>query len=131
MKAIQFCFALVALISIPVFAHAKPPQPFDTATFNALTTGGSPVVVAVHAAWCPTCKAQVPIQTELMKSPEFKTYTLMIVDFDKDFEVMKRFRVLKQSTMIVFRGKTEVGRSIGDTQRESIRALMLLAGGND
>jgi hypothetical protein len=48
----------------------------------------------------------------------------IIVDFDKDTDVLKRFHVAKQSTMIVFRGKTEVGRSVGDTQRASLEALM-------
>jgi thiol-disulfide isomerase/thioredoxin len=92
-----------------------------------LTASGKPVVIAVHASWCPTCKTQIPIQTELMQSPEFKDYTMFIVDFDKDTDVLKRFHVAKQSTMIVFRGKTEVGRSVGDTQRASLEALMLKA----
>ncbi len=34
------------------------------------------------------------------------------------------FGVQKQSTLIVFKGATEVGRSIGDTDKASIEALL-------
>lgn len=129
MKLIQHAIALLALMAMPVLSLANPLQPFDGKAFDALTASGKPVVVAVHASWCPTCKAQKPIQTELMQSPQFKEYTMFIVDFDKDTAVLKRFNVIKQSTMIVFKGKTEVGRSIGDTQRASLEALMLKAKG--
>jgi len=64
-----------------------------------------------------------------MASAPFKSYTMFIVDFDKDRAALKRFPVIQQSTMIVFRGTQEVGRSIGDTNPASIRALMLLAQG--
>lgn len=62
-----------------------------------------------------------------MQEPKFKDYTMFVVDFDKDTEALKRFHVIKQSTLIVFKGKTEVGRSIGDTERSSMEALMLKA----
>jgi hypothetical protein len=64
-----------------------------------------------------------------MQGPEFKGYTMFTVDFDKDGDLLKRFNVIKQSTIIVFKGREEVGRSIGDTQRSSIEALMLKARG--
>jgi thiol-disulfide isomerase/thioredoxin len=124
MKIMRLMVALATLMAVPVLSLASPPQPFDAKAFDTLTASGKPVVIAVHASWCPTCKAQMPIQTELMQSPEFKEYTMFVVDFDKDTYVLKRFHVAKQSTMIVFRGKTEVGRSVGDTQRASLEALM-------
>lgn len=115
------------ILALPALALAGPIKPFDAKSFDALTANGQPVVVAVHASWCPTCKAQKPIQTQLMSSEPFRNYTMFIVDFDKDTDVLKRFQVFKQSTMIVFRGRTEVGRSIGDTDPDSIKALMLKA----
>ena len=117
----------VALIALPALSLASPLQPFNATAFDAMTASGKPVVIAVHASWCPTCRVQKPIQTELMQSAKFKDYTMFIVDFDKDTEVLKRFHVTTQSTMIVFKGKTEVGRSVGDTQRASLEALLLKA----
>jgi len=119
--------AMLSWLVIPAFAAAGDLQPFNGKLFDQLQTAGKPVVVVVHATWCPTCKAQLPIQTALMHSPEFQGYTMFTVDFDADQALLKRFSVIKQSTMIVFKGKSEVGRSIGDTQRDSIEALMLKA----
>lgn len=118
---------LLSWIVVPALAAAGDLQPFDGKLFDALQAQNKPVVVVVHASWCPTCKAQKPIQSALMHSPEFQGYTMLTVDFDADQALLKRFSVIKQSTMIVFKGKTEVGRSIGDTQRDSIEALMLKA----
>jgi hypothetical protein len=46
------------------------------------------------------------------------------VDFDTAKETLRRFRVQTQSTLIVFKGKDEVGRSTGDTDPARIRALV-------
>jgi len=119
--------ALLSWLIVPALASAGELQPFDGKLFDQLQAQGKPVVVVVHATWCPTCKAQKPIQSALMHSPEFRDYTMFTVDFDADQALLKRFSVIKQSTMIVFKGKSEVGRSIGDTQRDSIEALMLKA----
>jgi len=71
---------------------------------------------------------QKPIQAALMARPEFATYTLFTLDFDTDKAQLKAFKVIKQSTIIVFKGPTEVGRSIGDTNPESMAALLRKAG---
>lgn len=97
---------------------------YDQKIFDTLTTNGKPMVVVVHAAWCPTCKAQKPIQQRLMTEPKFKDYTMLTLDFDRDKTIMKAFDVAMQSTIIVFKGHTEVGRSVEETNRESIAALM-------
>ena len=124
----RLLFPLATLaLWLPALSWAGPILPYSAERFDALTGTGKPVVVAVHASWCPTCKAQQPIQSELMKSDPFKNYTMLVVDFDTDHDALQRFHVVKQSTMIVFKGKTEVGRSIGDTQPESMKALMLKA----
>jgi thiol-disulfide isomerase/thioredoxin len=121
--------ALISWVVVPALALAGDLQPFNGKLFDQLQTEGKPVVVVVHATWCPTCKAQLPIQTSLMRSAEFQGYTMFTVDFDADQALLKRFSVIKQSTMIVFKGKTEVGRSIGDTSRDGIESLMLKAKG--
>jgi thioredoxin 1 len=125
----RFFAAFILCVAFPALSLAGSLEPFNAKAFDTLTASGRPVVVVVHASWCPTCKAQKPIQTALMQSPEFKGYTMFTVDFDKDTDLLKRFNVIKQSTIIVFKGREEVGRSIGDTQRSSIEALMLKARG--
>ena len=49
-------FAAAALVSTPLSAaelHAYTPKAFDAAQ-----AAGKPILVEVHAPWCPTCKAQ-------------------------------------------------------------------------
>ena len=99
-------------------------QPFDQAVFDSLQKQGKPTLVMVHADWCPTCKAQEPILSDLLKTPEFSGLTALRVDFDKQKNVVKSFKVQYQSTLIVFKGGKEVGRSTGDTKKDSIAALL-------
>lgn len=98
--------------------------PFDTARFDALNQEGKPILIAVHADWCPTCKAQQPIVSELMTTPALKGITAFRVDFDGQKDAVKRFKATTQSTLIVFKGGKEVGRSVGDTRKDSIAALL-------
>ena len=59
-----------------------------------------------------------------MKTDPFKDYTMLTLDFDADKATLKTLRVSQQSTMIVYKGKTEVGRSVGDTTKPGIEGLM-------
>ena len=85
---------------------------------------GSPILVAIHASWCPTCKAQKPILSELLAEPKFKDLIYFVVDFDSQKDVVKFFGARMQSTLIAFKGPRETGRSVGDTERSSIAALL-------
>jgi thioredoxin 1 len=99
-------------------------QAFDQATFDKLQQQGKPALVMVHASWCPTCKAQAPLISELLKQPENQAITALRVDFDAQKPVVHRFKVTQQSTLIVFKGGKEVGRSTGDTSKAGIAALL-------
>ena len=81
------------------------------------------MLIAVHADWCPTCRAQRPIVSDLLARPAFKDLTELVVDFDHDKAALKRFRVGQQSTLIAFKGGKEKGRSVGDTSAGSIENL--------
>ncbi|HUN90464.1 MAG TPA: thioredoxin family protein [Burkholderiaceae bacterium] len=121
--------AALVLATLASAALAAGIKPFDASEFDRLAEAGKPIVVAVQAPWCPTCKAQKPIQQALMADPRFKDYTLFTVDFDNDKPLLAKFKATMQSTMIVYRGRTEEGRSVGDTTRAGIEALMLKAAG--
>ena len=121
-------FRIIALCIISIFAsfaQAGEVKPYDQAVFDALAGEGKPVVLAVHADWCPTCRAQKPIQESLMKQPKYQDVTLMVIDFDKQSDLLKKYKVSMQSTMIGFKGGKEVGRSVGDTNEKSIEALIV------
>jgi thioredoxin-like negative regulator of GroEL len=85
---------------------------------------GAPILVEIHADWCPTCKAQNPILDRLTSNAKFKDLKIFRVDFDAMKPVVKQFGAQMQSTLIVFKGTAEQGRSVGDTKEASIEALL-------
>ena len=78
----------------------------------------------IEASWCPTCAKQRPILSQLMNDPAFGGLTVYEVDFDTQKDVVREMGARMQSTLVAYRGATEVGRSTGDTSAASIRALL-------
>ena len=99
-------------------------EPFTQAAFDRLQQEGQPILVSIHANWCPTCRAQEPIVSKLLKQGDYQRIHALRVDFDQQKDVVKEFKAIKQSTLIVFKGGQEVGRSLGDTSEEGIEALL-------
>lgn len=97
---------------------------FSAGAFDAAVASGKPVLVEVTAPWCPTCKAQKPILSSLSARKEFAGFAVFEVDFDSQKDALKKLNVQKQSTLIVYKGKAEAGRSTGDTNATSIEALL-------
>jgi len=112
--------AAAVLLAFSVVGHAA--QPFDDQSFKQAQAAGKAILVDVTASWCPTCRQQRPIVEQIEKEkPNLVVYE---VDFDTAKDTLKRFRVQQQSTLIVFKGTKEVGRSTGDTDPARIRALV-------
>ena len=105
-------------------AFAVETRTFDSGSFAAAQKAGKPILVAIHASWCPTCKAQKPILSELMAEPKFKDLIYFVVDFDTQKDAVRFFGAQMQSTLIDFKGTKETGRSVGDTERSLIAALL-------
>ena len=117
--------AAFTLSALPALALDK--TAFSQAAFDAAMRAGKPVLIDVSAPWCPTCKAQAPILSELTKQPRFKNLVVFNVDFDSQKDALRGFKAQQQSTLIVFKGGTEMGRSVGDTNKASIEALLARA----
>ena len=116
--------ALSAALSFAVAAPAMDKKPFDQKAFDAAQAAGAPILVEVSAPWCPVCKAQAPILSQLRSDAKFKELVSFNIDFDSQKDLLKKFNVQKQSTLIVFKGKQETGRSTGDSNAASIAALL-------
>ena len=98
--------------------------PFDQTAFEAAQASGRSILVEFHTTWCPVCKVQRPFLTTLGQNPKYQKIAYFEIDFDRHKELARDFRVHKQSTLIVFKGKNEIARSTGDTNRVSIEALV-------
>lgn len=120
LKSLKTLLATAFLIGSSLVAQAG--QPVDMSAFQQAQAAGKSILVDVTAPWCPTCKQQRPVVQEIEKStPNLVVYE---VDFDSAKDVLKRFRVQSQSTLIVFKGGNEVGRSTGETNPANIKALV-------
>lgn len=117
-------FALATTVSFAPVASATDKKPFDQAAFDAARAAGKPILVEVTAPWCPTCKAQAPTLSKLRADAKFKELVSFNIDFDTQKDLLKTFGVQKQSTLIVFKGKQEMGRSTGVTDPQAITALV-------
>jgi thiol:disulfide interchange protein len=115
--------AMAALIgALP--ATAEEWKPFDAAAFAEARKAGKPILIDVFAAWCPTCRAQNPILVQLTRESKYKDMVVFKVDFDTQTDALRALNAQSQSTLIVFNGETEKGRSVGDTDKDSIAALL-------
>jgi thiol-disulfide isomerase/thioredoxin len=116
--------AVAATAVFAARAFATETEAFTPDAFAAAQKAGKPIFVAIHASWCPTCAAQRPILSQLMADPKFKNLVYFVVDFDNQKDAVKSFGARMQSTLIAFKGEHETGRSVGDTDRASIAALL-------
>jgi thioredoxin 1 len=113
-------FALVA--AAPTLA--KEPVTWDEAAFDAAKAAGEPILLEIHGVWCPTCKAQAPVLGDLTSEPRYADLQVFKIDFDTQKDLLKKLNVRMQSTLIVYKQGAEVGRSVGDTNRDSIAELL-------
>jgi thioredoxin 1 len=116
--------ALTVALALSAPLSALDKKPFDAKAFEDAQTAGKPILVEVYAPWCPICRAQAPILANLSSTPRFKDMVRFNIDFDSQKDLLRKFNVQTQSTLIAFKGKQEVGRSTGDTNAGSIERLL-------
>jgi len=124
----RFLFTIAAAsVLTSATAFAAEEQPFTRQAFQAAQSTGKSILVEIHASWCPTCAAQKPILSKLFADPKFKNLAVFRVDFDSQKDEVRNFKARLQSTLITFKGKEEIARSVGDTNADSIADLLALA----
>ena len=117
---------VVIMLCVAAYAaRAGEPQPYDPQAFAIAQAAGKPILVDVHASWCPICAKQRPILASLERTPELSDLVVFDVDFDSQKDIVRQFGAQQQSTLIVFKGKSERGRSIGETDPSAINALLM------
>jgi len=114
--------SVTLLASLP--ASSAEWKPFDAAAFAQAQKDGKPILVDIFAVWCPTCRAQNPILTQLTREPKYKDLVVFKIDFDTQKDAVRALKATSQSTLIAYKGETETDRSVGDTNPASIAALL-------
>lgn len=115
---------MVTIVAMASPATASEQRPYDAKAFAIAQQQGRPILVDAYADWCPTCRAQAPIITNALRRPEFSKMIVFKLNFDTQVADSRRFGIRSQSTIIAFNGRQETGRSVGDTNPDSISKLM-------
>ncbi|MDD2719812.1 MAG: thioredoxin family protein [Gallionella sp.] len=123
MKQIARSLMLLLTLIFPLLAHALG-EPYTQEKLDALNKAGKPVLVAIHADWCGTCRAQERVLGKLLLQPEFRGMTVLRVDFDQQKPVVHKLGAKYQSTLIVFKGGEMAGRMTGETDSDRIAELL-------
>ena len=88
---------------------ANDSRPFTKAAFDAAAAEGRTILVDFYAPWCPVCRAQEPKITARLNG-DFRHVVSFRVDYDSNQALRQEMRVQKQSTLILFQGRTEAAR---------------------
>ncbi|MBS0268697.1 MAG: thioredoxin family protein [Proteobacteria bacterium] len=121
---VRTALALTIVVLMTVGGAAAERKTFDEKAFIAAQAEGKPILIDITASWCPTCQAQKPIIQKLSAEPQYKDMTIFDVDFDTRKDVLRMLGAQAQSTLIVFKGNKETGRSVGATSESAIDSLM-------
>ena len=107
-------------------AFAAEKTDYSAASFAAAQKAGKSILVEIQAPWCPTCRAQAPILSQLESAPKYVGLVVFHVDFDSQKDAVRGFGARMQSTLIAFKGQTETaGRSATPSRTPSRRCWRL------
>ena len=125
----KFLLALAAfatLTAAPALA-GKEFAAYDKAKLDALIKSGAPVIVHVHADWCPVCRRQTAEMSKLFDEPRFAKIATVRVNYDKDRDFLAAYKVTRHATIVAYKGGKEVARLIYDADSARIRSTVAAA----
>ncbi len=116
-----FAIALAVVLSVGQ-ALAEFKEDYTASAFEAAQSNNKHIVIEVFKKGCGTCAAQQPsLQDARAQYPDA---VFLKFDFANNNQAVTRFKVVKQSTIIVFKGIDEVARLVGETDRAKILAAI-------
>jgi thioredoxin-like negative regulator of GroEL len=115
-------FSAVLLAASP--SRAAEFEEFDASAFAAAQSQGRPVLLDVSAWWCPVCASQNATIKQTVGSAAYAKLLILHIDFDRQEAIWRGFDVVKQATLIGFKGKHEVGRLEFVTDKDQIESLL-------
>ena len=95
-------------------------EPFSEQRFRALQAENALILVDVHADWCPTCAKQQNVLDEYEAARPGVSLHRLLVDFDDQKKWVKHFKAPRQSTLLLYRGDTQVWFSVAETRAAEV-----------
>lgn len=115
---------IVAALVVAAPAAAADFRPYDQRAFAAAQAAGKPILIEVHAPWCPICAAQGKAIQKLTAGGAHKDLVVYRIDFDSQKPIWSKFGAQRQSTLIAYHGRKETGRISYDADEQKIAALL-------
>jgi len=92
--------AAPVMTAAPVNAAAPTVQAFDQSAFDAAQKAGKPILVWVHAPWCPVCREQAKTIAKVTAQAPYAKMAVFRIDFDTQKPLWQKFGATMQSTII-------------------------------
>ena len=108
---------LILLIQFPLNAADKYTN-FSLSSLEKAKANGKTVVVNSYEPWCWSCRKQDKVL--IGAKEEFKNVVFLTYQQGKNKDIAEALSVSVRTTIVVFRGKKEVARIIGQTGKEEI-----------
>lgn len=126
-----FLVSTAALALLPLALHATEPLLYTPGSAEAAMDEGKIVLLDFWASWCSTCAAQERVLAAL--KAENPTYEEKIVFYKVDWDLYakdslaKDLRIPRRSTLVLLKGRKELGRIVAGTSKADIQALLDMA----
>lgn len=123
----NFAALALAALAVPLVARKAAAAPFveyQPASFVKLLSTGGPVVVHVHADWCAVCKAQLPVMERVLAGAGYRNVRAVRVNFDREKQFLADYKVVRQSTILIFKGGKEIARLSYDSDPARIEQTL-------
>ncbi len=108
---------LVLLIQFPANAADKYTN-FSLSSLEKAKAVGKTIVVNSYEPWCWSCRKQDKVL--LGAKEEFKDVVFLTYQQGKNKDIAEALNVSVRTTIVVFKGKKEVARIIGQTGKTEI-----------
>ena len=106
------------LIGTNAFSAENQRLNFTIETFEEAKKNGETVVVTAWNKYCGTCKRQKVVLDQAEK--DFKNVLFLYYNHPKMKDVAKYLKIDHRSTILVYKGNTEVSRTIGQLDKSVI-----------
>ena len=128
MKRRHFVNGLTGLLLVGMVSAAWSAWRYEPGMIEKELAAGKTVLVDYYADWCSVCATQKRVIARLRtENPAYDDKIMFIkVDWDEfaTQEVATSRNIPRRSTLILLRGDQELGRVVGGTGKEELKALL-------
>ena len=114
----------VAAAMVSTAASATDVRPFDRAAFETAQQQNRPIIVFVHAPWCPVCRSQIKTMDKVTADSEYRNLIVFRIDYDTQRPLWQSFGATQQSTLIGFHGLRETGRIAHESDEAKVTQVL-------